>query len=849
MAINSPPHESAVPFLNGVIEALDLAKEISGIAPAKAVFDSASILLVMIKDSMVHEKDYVKLGLSCADVCQALDQGLEKRRINKLNESMLEAIEKLMITVAAIQKKAVEQGKRNRFSRVFHAKRDKGVIAAWGQDLDRTLNIFNMELSMDSCMTFSNVYRDALAGQKLMGSRHQSTQPSACLEKLHSIALIGAGGIEKTSTALPVLQNCIKDRFGLARCDQFPAPQADLLRQLSKVIATGTKDSDTLSSPRSSLSYKEMLIVLDGVESIPDPNVQEICDAKEPTRFEKICLCATPRTPAGPSNWKCLGASTLLIEATRSTFRRICARDEQSDVIDNVLTQLGFHPLPITLLAAVANQSDWDSDQLAREWGQCQTDGLHTEYSKSLAATIGLSLASTTFKDLGPDAHGLLEVVAFLPQGVNENNLEWLFPTIPDVTTILDRFCTLSLAYRSQGFVTMLAPLRDHLRPKDPIQSLLLRATKELYLGRLSLAVDPFAPGFEDGRWITSEDLNVEHLLDVFTSIDAGSEVIWDGCANFIGHLYWHKRRQTVLSSKIKQLPDNHHSKPQCLLLLSWLFGSVGNLAEQKRLATRALGLHQERGDENGVAEALVSLSSANGLLGLFKEGMGQAEEAFAIQERLGNTAQQANCSHSLAFTLCEEGKLDAAEEVVFRAINLRSEEGRERLLSVSHCILGNIYRAKGERESEIHHFEEALRIASLVNFRIQLFWAHFSLARLFCDRGEFDDAHTHIQQAGIHAANDAYFRGCAAQMHGEILYRQRRFDDAISEALRAIGIFEGLEGVGELPHCRVLLQNIERAAPTRSREARRSLITWIREHAVRHATSIIPCVDRRSTH
>lgn len=44
---------------------------------------------------MVNEQDYVKLGLSCADICQALDLGLERRRINELNESMLEAIEKL----------------------------------------------------------------------------------------------------------------------------------------------------------------------------------------------------------------------------------------------------------------------------------------------------------------------------------------------------------------------------------------------------------------------------------------------------------------------------------------------------------------------------------------------------------------------------------------------------------------------------------------------------------------------------------------------------------------------------------------------------------------------------------
>ena len=41
--------ESAIPALNVLIEALNLAKEVSSITPAKAIFGSASILLAMIR--------------------------------------------------------------------------------------------------------------------------------------------------------------------------------------------------------------------------------------------------------------------------------------------------------------------------------------------------------------------------------------------------------------------------------------------------------------------------------------------------------------------------------------------------------------------------------------------------------------------------------------------------------------------------------------------------------------------------------------------------------------------------------------------------------------------------------
>jgi len=239
------------------------------------------------------------------------------------------------------------------------------------------------------------------------------------------------------------------------------------------------------------------------------------------------------------------------MDAAHNAFYRIYDDDDRPDLINNILSQLDFHPLSITLLATVAHQNNWDSTRLAREWEKRQTDVLQTEHNKSLAATIELSLASPMFQELGHHARELLGVVPFFPQGVDEKNLDWLFPTTPNGSNILDKFCILSLAYRSNGFVTMLAPLRDYLSPKDPTLSPLLCTTKKHYFTRMSVDLDPDRPGFEETRLIVSEDVNVEHLLNIFTSIDVSSDDVWDACANFIEHLAWHKRRLIVLKPKI----------------------------------------------------------------------------------------------------------------------------------------------------------------------------------------------------------------------------------------------------------------------------------------------------------
>ena len=44
---------------------------------------------------MANDQDYVDLGMSCSDVCKALDRGLDGRQLDELSRSVLGAIEQL----------------------------------------------------------------------------------------------------------------------------------------------------------------------------------------------------------------------------------------------------------------------------------------------------------------------------------------------------------------------------------------------------------------------------------------------------------------------------------------------------------------------------------------------------------------------------------------------------------------------------------------------------------------------------------------------------------------------------------------------------------------------------------
>ena len=428
-----------------------------------------------------------------------------------------------------------------------------------------------------------------------------------------------------------------------------------------------------------------MILILDNAESILDPQgtgAREIYDVvEELSQFETMCLCVTSRISTVPRHCKRPMIPTLSMESACNIFYAIYDNGIRSDTVSDLLKRLDFHPLSITLLATTASHNIWDYDRLAREWDAHRTRALRTSYNESLAATIELSLASPTFRELGPEARDLLGVIAFFPQGINENNLDWLFSTISNRTNIFDTFCILSLTYRSNGFVTMLAPLRDYLCPEDPTSSPLLCTTKDCYFRRLSVKVYPDKPGYEDARWITSEDVNVEHLLDVFASTDVSSVDVWAVCCNFMEHILWHKPRQVILGPKIEGLADDHPLKPQCLFALSLLFDMVGDYVEYNRLLIHTLKISREQGNDLQVARTLTYLAESSGLLYHQHEGIQQGKEALEIYKRLNDTSGQAHSLQTLSRLLNQDHQLDAAEEAASRAIDLADNEiGRAHL-------------------------------------------------------------------------------------------------------------------------------------------------------------------------
>jgi len=80
----------------------------------------------------------------------------------------------------------------------------------------------------------------------------------------------------------------------------------------------------------------------------------------------------------------------------------------------------------------------------------------------------------------------------------------------------------------------------------------------------------------------------------------------------------------------------------------------------------------------------------------------------------------------------------------------------------------------------------------------------------LFSSEGRFDDAHAHIKRAESHTVGHPYNLGNAMYQQALFWYKQQKFEEAKSEALRAVEVFEMLGATQDLEDCGRLLRDID---------------------------------------
>lgn len=127
-------------------------------------------------------------------------------------------------------------------------------------------------------------------------------------------------------------------------------------------------------------------------------------------------------------------------------------------VVDNRITRLDFHPLPINLLANYVHENDWDESVLLKAWGEGQTGAPEKNLPEPQDA-VELVFRSPMVQTLGTTARSALVAIVAFPSGV-ECRLERNSPDRRGDRRILQVLTHLSPRWVGEDALTTLALLR-----------------------------------------------------------------------------------------------------------------------------------------------------------------------------------------------------------------------------------------------------------------------------------------------------------------------------------------------------------------------------------------------------
>ncbi|KAH7918282.1 TPR-like protein, partial [Leucogyrophana mollusca] len=438
--------------------------------------------------------------------------------------------------------------------------------------------------------------------------------------------------------------------------------------------------------------------------------------------------------------------------AARETFTQIYRTNGSPAIIDKLLKDLDFHALSINLLAHVATENRWTLDQLINSWEKQQTRLLEVGDGKlqSLSVTIELSLGSSSIMQLGNDARHVMQIVAFLPQGINEKNLEGLFPTVPNIRFIIDALCRLSLVYRKAEAYAMLSPIRIHIsnthqaRDTHPLD---LTHVRNRYYAQL----------YDDGAWITTEDANVERLIvhDISRATTEDMASTYQACSHFLWLLTLHKPRPTSLRTTILGEPDRtfhlvDKEASLCVYRLGWLANALNDHREAINLFTTAKCLFAHYQNHEMTARCLEQVAYQYSVLGNVSAAEQTLQEALNLRREyhILGPYDEARINLRLGNAMMYKGRLQEALILLTSAREYFDSTGDTSDIAWAAGRQGEAEWYSGNYAAARQHFETRLAPATRTNDTFWRVWSLMQLARAETRDGNYMEARKLLEEA-----------------------------------------------------------------------------------------------------
>ncbi|KAJ6473472.1 P-loop containing nucleoside triphosphate hydrolase protein, partial [Mycena vulgaris] len=308
------------------------------------------------------------------------------------------------------------------------------------------------------------------------------------IQETPRIAILGAGGMGKTSLARAVLHHpTVTEKYGQHRvfvaCDSTSSTD-ELVTLIGAHLGLKQKKDLAKAILHHFSTNPACLLVLDNLETLWEPteirrDIEEFLSLL--TDVKHLALIITIRGTERPASVRWTrpflsALKPLRQDAARQTFMDIADDCHDIDDIDKVLLLTDNMPLAIDLMAHLV-ESEGCPNVLAR-WEQEKTSVISDGYDKrsNLDLSISMSLSSPRITSV-PHCQELLSLLSMLPDGLSDLELVQSKLPIKDILRCKAALLSTSLAYGDdhRRFKT-LVPIREYMARSYPPMDYLVQA-------------------------------------------------------------------------------------------------------------------------------------------------------------------------------------------------------------------------------------------------------------------------------------------------------------------------------------------------------------------------------------
>ncbi|KAH7090913.1 hypothetical protein BKA62DRAFT_94091 [Auriculariales sp. MPI-PUGE-AT-0066] len=608
-----------------------------------------------------------------------------------------------------------------------------------------------------------------------------------CMLVATRIAIMGPGGIGKTSLALAVLYDSrvievIGDhRFFISVEGMIDINAASTL--LSKHLGL-EKSSDPLSAAITHLqSLPRALLVVDNLETLWfSKNASARVDTEQflsrLAEVSSLTLLITSRGAVPPdgvqwSNAQSAELAQLSPDAARDTFVQIAklqAESTEQAALDTLLIELDCVPLAVTLLANLAVLKNSPS-VLLRKWKKSRTGLLHAQGEHRLSSvdvSITVSLDQLKGMKHGVEAVQLLAVCAHLPDGMRRPVFEQLdknFGNIDAAKNMLVKFALVNVG--ADGELKMLSPIRYFVLKNHPMTDLHLVSLRHIYFGIAASAPQRPADNFNLlSAQLAPEYGNLTSFLMHLIDSEEPSDELCNAVNAVSEYAYWTMPSSTLREALLPRLSTTTQT--------AWRARCLKNLG---RVCLRR--------DE--YSDATQNLQAAR-----------------VLYAELGDRHEEVKCRRLLGICLRMQDLVDAAEAELGTTRDMFIELDFK--FDAAQCMqqLGEICRQRDKYDQAIEHLTSARDTFNQCGERLYAAQCTHSLGQIQLERGNLSAAQSELQSAlsAFESLGSQLGATQCTQLLGEVMRRQGNYGPAESLLTAALEAFTRLESRSDLANC-----------------------------------------------